>query len=384
MKKKNMKHLLAAMMSAAMVMSMPMAAMAGEEGGPEENDSPVTEETKAEVEAPIYSFDMTNVIVPTSLVVAFNPDELSVKKGESASTDQVLSQNFGILNKSNKDKIVTVTLKVEDLNTDKITFVDSAADATGAAEGAYAVYLAVVPADSGEVKVGATSADKDTGAAAMADVAMEAATAKAVALEKGDNTVAFLLQKSTYTPKTGSELTLGGTDMGANDVTNNFELTGVAADGKGITAFTFSGALNKKADWSKLSSGIKITAVYDFQTTYDYTALTDTTNGAIVSGTGAMIGDVAPTFSTGDIGVIKFTSGFGDLAFASIVKMSAPWEGKATDIMGKATIDAEAGTITIAGLAGWAGKGEDPTVTIVYKNAAGGNVTATATLKTHE
>lgn len=385
MKRKNVKQVIAAVMSAALVMGMPMAAWAAE--GDENDNNPAATEIKAEVEAPIYSFDVTNVVVPTSLVVAFNPDKLVVKTGgTNTSQAQVLSKNFGMLNKSNKDKIVTVTLKVQDLNDGKITFVDSDADATGAAEGEYAVHLAVVPADATEVKVGDTpaSADKDTAGAAMASVDMTAATAQAVTLEAGDNAIAFVLGKGTYTAVSGSELELGGSGMNGNNVGNNLELTSVAADGKGITAFTFTGALNEKADWSKLDKGIKITAVYDFETTYEYDELTDADNGSIVSGTGAMLDGVAPKFTTGGVGVINFTAGTGDKTFASLVSVKAPWDGAPFDITSYAT--AEAGTITIGSgiLGGWAEKGENPTATIVYKNAADDEVEATVTLKTHE
>lgn len=332
MKRKNMKQVLATILSAAMVMGMSMAAMAAEGDSSDSSTPSTVADNTAEVEAPIYSFDKTVVVVPTSLVVAFNPDELTVKTDATTgtSTAQVLSKNFGILNKSSKDKIVTVTLQVEDLNDDKITFVDTAAKATGAAEGAYAVYLAAEPADTTEVKVGSASADKDTAAAAIADVTMTAATANAVTLAEGNNTMAFVLQKGTYAPVSGSEITLGSTNT--NVVTDNLELTAVAGSGKGITAFTFTGALNKKADWSKLSSGIKITAVYDFETTYEYDALTDTNDGSIASGTGALLSEMAPKFKAGNIGVINYTEGIGDSGLKSITSITlmsgeAPFDG---------------------------------------------------------
>lgn len=387
MKRKSMKQMFAIAMSVAMVMGMPMVAMATDTTNPDSgaDDTTTTTENKAEVEAPIYSFDVTNVVVPTSLVVAFNPDKLTIKTGADAgdtSTAQVLSKNFGILNKSNKDKLVTVTLKVEDLNDGKISFVDTDALATGASEGQYAVHLAVVPADDSEVKVGTASADKATTAAAIADVEMTPATANAVTLEEGNNTIAFVLQKGTYTTVSGKDITLGDADA-ENNVLDNLELNAVATGGKGITAFTFVGALNEKADWSKLSKGIKITAIYNFETTYDYDTLTAADGGSVVDGTGAMVDEIAPKFMTGSIGVINFNAGVGDVAFAQLVSVSAPWEGKPTNITKNATVDADAGTITISGVGGWAQKEEDPTLTIVYKNAGGEDVTATVTLKTH-
>lgn len=359
MKRKNMKKAFAAAVSAAVVMSMPMAAMASSTTpAPTTTPTPAPTPVSAEVEAPIYSFDVVNVVVPSSLVVAFNPDELEVTTDSTAvpavtSTSQVLSRSFGILNKSNKDKIVTVTLNVEDLNGDKITFVDTDAAATGAAEGVYAVHLAALPADDTEVKIGTSSADENTDANAVADVKMTGTTVDdaKVTLAAGNNTLAFVLQKATYEPKTGGGITLGNS---TNDVSNSLELTGVATGGKGITAFTFAGALNPKAEWSKLASGIKITAVYDFETTYNYADLTNTTNGSVVNGTGAMLGSLAPKFSSGSaVGTIQYNVGLGDGGVKSIKSItlmsgSNPFDGynalsgnwaAATDVDGTITFD---------------------------------------------
>ena len=71
----------------------------------------------------------------------------------SVSTDQVLSRKYGIVNKSSTDKIVTINLTVEDLNKDKITFVDSPEEVQRADKDTYAVYLALVPADGNKVTV---------------------------------------------------------------------------------------------------------------------------------------------------------------------------------------------------------------------------------------
>ena len=146
---------------------------------------------------PIFSFDVEQVVVPTQFVTAFNPDELSVKVGTGTSTDQVLSQSYGILNKSSKDKLVTVDLKVTDQNAagaNKVTFVDTDAEVDSADKDTYAIHLTAVPADDSEVKVGdtPTSADKDTLAAALGKVTMtKAAAGKEVTLKDGNNQMAF-------------------------------------------------------------------------------------------------------------------------------------------------------------------------------------------------
>lgn len=283
-----MRKVLALSLSAAMTMGMALPVMAA--------DPPA-------VTAPIYSFETINVVVPTTYKVAFNPEGLTVKVGSGASdtsTAQILSKNYGILNKSNKDMLCTVALKVEDKNTgdNKVTFVDSAADATtNAKDGEYKIYLSAVPADATEVKVGntPTAADKDTAAAALDEVSMTGATTQAVALKAGDNKLAFKLDKAEYEP-TGSGVELGSTNT--NNVASSYQIKAVATGGKGITAFTFSGSMNTNADWTKLTNGIEITPVY----TSKVAASTDT----VISGTGAMV-KVGPQVSVSSTGLITMT-----------------------------------------------------------------------------
>lgn len=370
MKSRMMKKIFAGAMSATLVMGMSLTAAAG-------SPTPAPTATPT-VTAPIYSFDVENVVVPTTFVVAFNPDELTVKTGTSTtSTAQVLSKNYGILNKSTKGKIVTITLTVEDKNTgdNKVTFVASDSDATGAEAGEYAIHLAAVPADNTEVKVGATpgSADKDTDGDALADVSMTAAAdEKAVTMKAGENKIAFKLDKAIYTAKASDALTLGGTPSNTsnpNDVSGNFELTGVAANGKGITGFTFKGAINKNADWTKLTAGIEISAVYSFANAKS----TDT----IIEGTGAMVNavvaSVAPTF-TPATGKITYTTGSGNDGLASITKIEASWGGVFYDVTNQLTDDSNGNlTINAANVDAW---GADPVpVKITYTNGAGTSVT---------
>lgn len=86
MKTKMVKKLFAVVLSAAMVMGMSATVMAAD---------------TTTGEAPIYSFDVENVIVPTTFVTAFNPDGLIVKKSDgTTSTAPIQSMNYGILNKS--------------------------------------------------------------------------------------------------------------------------------------------------------------------------------------------------------------------------------------------------------------------------------------------
>lgn len=372
MKTKMMKRTMAVALSATMVMGMSVNALAADTT------------TGTTGTAPIYSFDVEDVVVPTKFVTAFNPDGLTVNTGGSTtSTDQVLSQNYGILNKSSKDKLVTVELKVTDENTgaEKVTFVDTDDEVTSADKETYAMHLIAIPADTTEVQVGDTpaSADESTDATALGKVTMtKAADGKEVTLKAGNNHIGFKLDKATYSPISGSEVTLGTTET--NDVTANYEITAVAGAGKGITAFTFGGKLNEKADWTKLASGIKLEATYSF-------ANAETTD-TVISGTGAMI-EVSkePTFTTGtEIGVIDLAVGLGDKAFASIVKVTGPWQGSDFDLTSFVTVADDKSNITIdqETLGGWATNGINPTISITYMNASGEEKEATVVLLTYD
>lgn len=295
---RKMKKALAVALSASMVMGMSITSFASDQ--------------EVSVDAPIYAYDVTNVIVPTNFLVAFNPNGLDVDKdgGTTIVQDQIVSKNYGIINKSTKDKVITVTLNVEDLNEGKITFAQDPADVTNAAADDYVLNLTVVPADTTEVQVGSTPAPADltTTGADLADAAMTPATGKDKVLVAGENDVDFLLTKADYEGK----IDLSGTT--GNNVTDKFTIKNLAASGKGITAFTFSGTMNAKADWTKLTKGIRITAVYSNDNAPD--------GATAEAGTGALFENPNPVFKTGsDVGTIKYRKGTGSDAVASITSI---------------------------------------------------------------
>ncbi|MCI9488642.1 MAG: hypothetical protein HFG97_01240 [Dorea sp.] len=332
-----MKKALALALSATMTMGVAMPVMAADSQA---------------VTAPIYSFEVLNVVVPTTYEVAFNPEGLAVETGGSTpSTDQILSRNYGMINKGNKDQVMTVALKVEDQNTgdNQVTFVNSADEVTNAADNEYKIYLKAVPADSTEVQVGATPApaDKDTAATDLNNVTMtKAADSAAVSLKSGDNKLAFKLTKAKYDPKTGDELTLGtGT---TNDVSSNFEISALADGGAGITAFTFDGAMNNKANWSKLTSGIKITATYS-----NAIAPSSVTT---VAGTGAMI-KTGPEVTVSATGLVTISGLTADANFVGL-KIQNPngtFDADADQVTWDRTgyVEATGGTITCQLGTGW-------------------------------
>ena len=304
---RKMKKALAVILSAAMVMGMSMTTFAADQ--------------EVSVDAPIYAYDVTQVVVPTTFVVAFNPDGLSVDvdgDGTGDTTDQIISKNYGIINKSTKDKIITVTLEVEDLNEDKITSA-SAADVTNASESDYVLSLDAIPADTSEVQVGGASADKDTAGAALADVTMTKAASVKMPLMAGENEIDFVLQKAEY------DGTIDLSTATGNNVADKFTLKNLAANGKGITAFTFGGTMNNKADWTKLTKGIRITAVYSNENAPAGGATPET-------GTGAFYNNPYPVFKTGDaIGTIKYKPGTGNDAITSITKIEMDNAGNVFD-----------------------------------------------------
>ena len=232
-----------------------------------DNENKKIETDAMEISVPIYNYDIVNVVVPTSYAVALNPYELPIRVNETTvSTNQVVARNYGIINKSTLDKIVTVTLVVEDQNDGKITFVDSKEAVMNADKDTYAVYFTAVPADDSGIKTGSGNVDvnKDTTAAELADVSMTGAENSAVVLKKGDNQIAFKLSKAVYQYEDGKEINIDTEQH--KDVRKQMKLTSLAADGTGATAFTFDGVMNQQADWSKITNGIKVSVVYSYET----------------------------------------------------------------------------------------------------------------------
>lgn len=233
----------------------------------------------AEIKVPIYNYDVVNIVAPAKYAVALNPYELAVRTGEDeVSTEQVVSRNYGILNKSSTDKIVSVTFVVEDLNGGEIVFVDSAEEAWEADEDTYAVYLAAVPADDSGIWIDGEPVDCDTTAAELSDVEMKGAMDSALPLGEGENTLSFKLSKAVYNFEDDRELVLDEEDSGNK---GSLKLMSLDPGEGGITAFTFMGAMNRRADWGKLLYGIKISAVYTYETAIS--------EEEIVEGTGVMV-----------------------------------------------------------------------------------------------
>lgn len=265
--------------------NMPVTVLAAEQASVSGNKIEQTisiEETSpspVEVVVPIYNYDITNIVAPARFAVALNPYKLAIKTGDdTVSTEQIVSRMYGIINKSSTDKVVTVTLTVEDLNNGQIVFVDSKEEVEQADKDTYAVYLAAIPADANEIQIHGEAANQDTSSADLSDVSMTGAMDSAVALKNGENKIAFRLSKAAFDFENGSELALDAEQEGYAE--DSFKLSSLAPEGGGVTAFTFSGAINPKADWGKLLKGVRISAVYTYETASEE---------KILEGTGAMI-----------------------------------------------------------------------------------------------
>lgn len=156
---------------------------------------------------PSDSQEVTNIILPDRLQVAFNPLRLTINMGDgSYSANQVISPNYEIVNKGSSYQIVEIAVTVEDLNGGQLLFVDSAEAVEAAGEETYAVYLTVV-----------SSAD------------IPEAEQETIPLHAGENKVVIKLP------------------------------------GGALRDFTFGGAMNEKADWSRLSEGVKLSIIYTYR-----------------------------------------------------------------------------------------------------------------------
>ena len=269
----------------------------------------------------VYAFAVEQYVVPTTLAFALNPQGLGVvpRADAEAIHDQVIARPVGMINKSTRDKVISIELELSTTATEdsKLTFVDSEDDVDGDTD-EFNIYLAVTPAASAVTKLGdgSTAIDKDTADAALADVEMTAAEGKDVVLATGTNDLAFKLGKATYTLKDDEEIVLG-TDND-NDVKDKFELTALG----GVSAFTLTGALNENAYWEKNTEKIKIDLTYEIKETSD--------EDVVITGTHAMIATTsAPSavatqavLETGKPAVIAVNLGTGDKAAEGVVSFT--------------------------------------------------------------
>lgn len=349
--------------------------------------------------ANILDYTIETVVVPTTLKVTLNPNGYAITtKYEKATTyadgtvyytesggtytkatvadqtaldagtfytavtvtDQVVSLNYGIVNKSTGAKNVKVDFAVTytaDSDKKAIEFVDSEAkaqaydaenNADGAKAGEHKIYLAVASASalptantyakttdttviasktyytkSGSDYTKVTSpADADLGtyyeatttigteitAAELSDVTMTKATAGVQAFKKGttnkaDASIAYSLGAATYTLKNGESIDF---DTTQEQLASKLEMSAIG----GVAGFTLTGAVNADADWSEAdATAITITPTYAItdpigteatvENTYNQINQAASTPTASVSSVAATGGDVTITLPAG-------------------------------------------------------------------------------------
>lgn len=173
------------------------------------------DESDEELKMPVLTDkeENVNITFPSRMEVAFNPLELPVGTDDGGySTAQIISGEYDIINESSEDRIVTITVHVEDLNGGQIIFVDSPEAVEAAGKGAYAIYLSVVSVED-----------------EWADI--DSCRKSAIPVHEGECRISFVLP---------------------------------ANDGKAV--FTFDGMMNGDAEWWELSQGIKISTIYSCET----------------------------------------------------------------------------------------------------------------------
>lgn len=245
----------------------------------------------------VIAYNFETVTVPTTIKIAFNPQELPITIGGTAeapvtTTDKIVSLGYGIANKASTDKKVVVKFAANvvaagDEDPD-VEFVDSTeaataksdSNASGAEAGEHKIFLYVTPAtaeptinDGSNSGAGAAFAvttgedgakTENASAENLADVKMTAAAeAKGIAFAEGQNydafaNIGFALDKASYALKSGESIDF---DTKQDEVADKLELTAFGTTS--ITGFTFKGAMNGNTVWTEANiAAISITPIY--------------------------------------------------------------------------------------------------------------------------
>lgn len=444
---------------------------------------PVMATAKTEATANILDYTVETIVVPTTLKIALNPNEYEITtkyqkattyaagttyytaSGEKASTQpgdatefaagefytpvlatgQVVSLNYGIVNKSTEAKDVKVSFKASYTgaasgSSTKIEFVATEAaaqpksdsNASGAEKNEYKVYLAVASATvaptadtykktadttvqsktyytkSGATytKVASPSATDLTTyyeatttigteitAAELADVNMTKATDGNQAFEKdGDDNkakaeIGYRLAAAEYALKDGEKIDFSTTQAQLKDKLTMKEIGGVIG-------FTLTGAVNKNADWLKAdAAAITIAPVYqlvDAAGEADAAAdFEDNTHKQLkVLPT---ITDVAPSIATKSYAVdgkadvaITVDLGGGTLAATEISKITFKSTTGDTKNLDSGMYSLSGTTLTIKKdqVSAWIGAGQSSReYTIIFNDTAKTSVNVTMTKK---
>lgn len=291
--KKKMKRMAALAMAAAMVVSTPVGAV-GSNSTP--NFSGTTSGSTGRV---FFKQNVTTVVVPTSLTVAFNPDKLTVNL-ENGITDnsQVVSRAVAMVSEATKDHKVGVTFNIQ-ASGNKIKFVDNEDAVNEGTDHNVLLQLMAATDDDIEVYSGVSSNTKaitvngsgalSVDATELSRAAMSGATGSGTVVLSSGTKVNFKLGAAKYNYP---EINLGSATT--NLVSGTLAALGGAYSGTsgtvqiptatGITGFKFTGMLNKNADWYDIDEQdiISIEPVYSFGVLEN--------SDTVIDGTGAFLG----------------------------------------------------------------------------------------------
>ena len=273
---KSFKKIAAFALSAVMTVTMAAPAFA--------EDANTSDVGTTGADGNILAYNIDEVIVPTALAFAINPNGYTITQregDETGSTAKVVSLNYGIANKSTNDKLVKITFDATyaaDEDKGQIEIVGTAAEAqpydensnpTGAQKGEYKIFLGIAAATAAPTDQSDAAITKDTtgldAGTALADVKMTAATAGITTFtekevetgKKATSVIAFALDKAAYTLQEGKTITLSTT---AAELSTLLEMSAIGD----VAGFTIVGDINPKADWSKAeATNINITPVYE-------------------------------------------------------------------------------------------------------------------------
>jgi hypothetical protein len=268
----NFKKLVAILCSATMVIGASVTAFAADPPAP--SSQPGT--------GNIVAYSIDTVTVPTTLKVSFNPQGWTIYKDANdttGTTAQIVSLNYAVSSMATMNRKFTVSFEASGTpgsTGDPVVFVDSADKAApktddnpdGAEFGELKLYLATAGGQAlvTESRDGTAFAVTDGVANIttdlLADVTLTPATGGnqvfVAGEDKAESEIAFKLGKAEYQLKADAHPSF--------DTTQEAFKTMVEPKKLGeIVGFTFTGAMNTNADWTKANlSAIAITPTYEF------------------------------------------------------------------------------------------------------------------------
>jgi len=298
----NFKKAVAILCSATMIVAAPITAFAA--------DDPVI----AAGTGNIVAYSATTVTVPTEIQVSFNPQKWPIYLDAEDTTGtkaQIVSLNYAVSSMATMDRKITVEFEASATGTaatgkKAVEFVDSASKAApktdqnpdGAGHDELKIYLAVaggkdkVTKSRDNTTFAITDGNSNVTDELLADVTMEAATGGVQAFTTGasktETSIAFKLGKGEYALKSDAHPSFGTTQTDFAAMVEPKELGD-------IVGFTFTGAMNEDADWTKADlTAIAITPTYTIEEANgEETAVTGGGYNQIIAG------EVPPTEVTG-------------------------------------------------------------------------------------